>query len=96
MLTPSRRKPSKPKYNLILSFIESAFFTFQTAGSRYVAWNLHEPQKNVFDFGQGNNDMSLFLDLVRYIEIAKEEDLFVVFRPGPYICSEWDFGGLPR
>ena len=39
--------------------------------------------------------MSIFLDLVTYIKIAQEEDLFVIFRPGPYICSEWDFGGLP-
>ena len=28
--------------------------------------------------------------------MAQEEDLFVIFRPGPYICAEWDFGGLPR
>jgi Glycosyl hydrolases family 35 len=62
----------------------------------YVPWNLHEPEKGVYDFGQGNNDMSPFLDLVTFIKIAQEEDLFVLFRPGPYICSEWDFGGLPR
>jgi len=61
----------------------------------YVPWNLHEPEMGVYDFGQGNNDMSIFLDLVTYIKIAQEEDLFVIFRPGPYICSEWDFGGLP-
>ena len=62
----------------------------------YIPWNLHEPEKGVYDFGQGNNDMSPFLDLVTFIKIAQEEDLFVLFRPGPYICSEWDFGGLPR
>jgi len=67
-----------------------------STGYRYVAWNLHESQKDVFDFGDGDNDMSFFLDLVSYIKIAQEEDLFVIFRPGPYICSEWDFGGLPR
>lgn len=61
-----------------------------------MAWNLHEPQKNVFDFGKGNNDMSIFLDLKLFIQTAYEEDLFVILRPGPYICSEWDFGGLPR
>ena len=43
-----------------------------------------------------NEDMSMFLDVKSFIEMAKEEDLFVIFRPGPYICSEWDFGGLPR
>lgn len=61
----------------------------------YVAWNLHEPQKDVYDFGEGNNDFSLFLNLREYIKMAQEEDLLVLFRPGPYICSEWEFGGMP-
>ena len=62
----------------------------------YVPWNLHEPERGVFDFGDGGRDFSAFLNLRRFVEIAKEEDLLVLFRPGPYICSEWDFGGLPR
>ncbi|MEI7436939.1 MAG: glycoside hydrolase family 35 protein [bacterium] len=54
----------------------------------YVCWNLHEPKPGKFEFdGQ--------LDLVRYIEMAAELGLMVIVRPGPYICSEWDFGGLP-
>ncbi|CAG0909584.1 unnamed protein product, partial [Cyprideis torosa] len=61
----------------------------------YVPWNLHEPEEGVFDFGQGNRDMSEFLDLDAFLSMAKEEDLFVIIRPGPYICTEWDFGGLP-
>ncbi|CAG0916082.1 unnamed protein product [Notodromas monacha] len=61
----------------------------------YVPWNLHEPVKDVYDFGEGDNDMSLFLDLDSFLRIAREEELFVIVRPGPYICSEWDFGGLP-
>lgn len=64
--------------------------------NRYVPWNLHEPEQGNFDFGNGSGDMSDFLDLVTFIRIAQEEDLFVILRPGPYICSEWDFGGLPR
>ena len=40
--------------------------------------------------------MSNFLDIVSYLQIAQEEDLFVILRPGPYICAEWEFGGLPR
>lgn len=40
--------------------------------------------------------MSIFLDLISYIKIAQEEDVFVILRPGPYICAEWEFGGLPR
>jgi len=62
----------------------------------YVPWNLHEPEMDVFDFGEGDNDFSAFLNVRRFLEMAKEEDLLVIFRPGPYICAEWDFGGLPR
>jgi beta-galactosidase len=54
----------------------------------YVCWNLHEPKPGKFDF-EGR------LDLVRYIEMAADLGLMVIVRPGPYICSEWDFGGLP-
>lgn len=61
----------------------------------YVPWNLHEPTKDVYDFGDGKREMSVFLDIVSFIKMAKEEDLFVILRPGPYICAEWDFGGLP-
>jgi beta-galactosidase len=54
----------------------------------YVFWDLHEPQPGRFDF-TGN------LDVAAYIRTAQEEGLWVLLRPGPYICSEWDFGGLP-
>ena len=59
-------------------------------------WNLHEPERGAFDFGHGDNDFSSFLDLEAVIRMAQEEDLFVALRPGPYICGEWEFGGLPR
>ena len=62
----------------------------------YVPWNLHEPEKGVFDFGDAGRDFSAFLDLPRFIQMAQEEDLFVIFRPGPYVCGEWEFGGMPR
>src|SRR5579872_1892603 len=58
------------------------------AVSTYVFWNRHEPQPGRFDFG-GENDVAAF------IRIAQEEDLRVILRPGPYVCAEWDFGGLP-
>nr|CAD7568022.1 unnamed protein product [Timema californicum] len=61
----------------------------------YFPWNLHEPRRNVYDFGDGDNDMSAFLDFKKFIQIAQEEDLLVNARPGPYICAEWEFGGLP-
>jgi len=61
----------------------------------YVPWNLHEPEEGVYDFGTEGRDFSMFLDLRGFLTMAKEEDLLVIFRPGPYICAEWDFGGLP-
>lgn len=54
----------------------------------YVAWNLHEPRPGEFHFENG-------LDLERYIKLAGGLGLKVILRPGPYICSEWDLGGLP-
>lgn len=54
----------------------------------YVPWNIHEPRKGEFCF-EG------MMDIVRYIQIAQELGLYVIVRPSPYICSEWDFGGLP-
>lgn len=54
----------------------------------YVPWNLHEEVRGQFKFN-GNLHISAF------VKLAHELDLFVIIRPGPYICSEWDFGGLP-
>jgi len=54
----------------------------------YVFWNLHEPQKDHFDF-TGNNDVAEF------VKTAKEEGLWVILRPSPYVCAEWEFGGYP-
>lgn len=54
----------------------------------YVFWNLHEPTPGKFDFS-GN------LDVAEFVREAGQEGLFVIVRPGPYICTEWDFGGLP-
>jgi beta-galactosidase len=54
----------------------------------YVAWNLHEPEPGHFRF-DGE------LDLVKYLRCAADLGLHAIVRPGPYICSEWDLGGLP-
>lgn len=54
----------------------------------YVFWNLHEPQKDIFNF-TGNNDIAAF------VKIAQEEGLWVILRPSPYVCAEWEFGGYP-
>lgn len=61
----------------------------------YVPWNLHEPKMGQFDFGDGDNDFSMFIDVRRYLEMAKEEDLLVILRVGPFVNTEIDFGGLP-
>lgn len=54
----------------------------------YCAWNMHEKQKGIFDF-------SGMLDIARFLRTAEEEGLMAIVRPGPYICAEWEFGGLP-
>ncbi|MBS1664098.1 MAG: beta-galactosidase [Bacteroidetes bacterium] len=54
----------------------------------YVFWNMHEPEKGKFDFS-GNNDIAAF------VKTAQEEGLWVVLRPSPYVCAEWEFGGYP-
>ena len=54
----------------------------------YCVWNMHEKVKGEFDFS-GQYDISLFL------EKAQEHGLMAIVRPGPYICAEWEFGGLP-
>ncbi|XP_069677601.1 beta-galactosidase-like [Periplaneta americana] len=58
------------------------------AVSTYVEWSQHEPEPNVFNF-------SGELDLPYFIQVAQEEDLLVLLRPGPYICAEREMGGLP-
>lgn len=54
----------------------------------YIFWNLHEPQPGKFDFSDN-------LDLAAFVRTAQEEGLWVIARPGPYICTEWEFGGFP-
>ena len=54
----------------------------------YIFWNVHEPQPGQYDFS-GNNDVAEF------VRIAKEEGVWVVMRPSPYVCAEWEFGGYP-
>lgn len=54
----------------------------------YVPWNLHSPHPGEFRLDAG-------LDLPRFLDLAAAEDLHVLLRPGPYICAEWEGGGLP-
>lgn len=53
-----------------------------------MCWNLHEPKEGEFDF-------SGMLDIVKFINTAAKYGMYVIIRPGPYTCGEWDFGGFP-
>lgn len=55
----------------------------------YIFWNYHEVSKGKFDFNTENRNMAEF------VQLCAEEGMWVLFRPGPYVCAEWDFGGLP-
>ncbi len=54
----------------------------------YVFWNAHETTPGQYDFS-GQNDVAEF------IREAQQEGLYVILRPGPYVCAEWEFGGFP-
>ncbi len=54
----------------------------------YVFWNIHEQQEGKFDFS-GNNDVAAFCRL------CQKNGMYVIVRPGPYVCAEWEMGGLP-
>ena len=54
----------------------------------YIFWNIHEQKEGVFDF-TGNNDVAEFCRL------AQKNGMYVIVRPGPYVCAEWEMGGLP-
>lgn len=56
--------------------------------SIYVMWNALEPEKGKWDFS-GRNDIREF------VKLAQQEGLYVILRPGPYVCAEWEFGGFP-
>ena len=54
----------------------------------YVFWNIHEQEEGKFDF-TGNNDIAAFCRL------AQKHGMYIIVRPGPYVCAEWEMGGLP-
>ena len=71
-------------YHSLYNLKALGFNTVET----YIPWNVHEPQKGQFCF-EG------ILDLEKFLQIAQDLDLYVILRPSPYICAEWEFGGLP-
>ncbi|WP_281183255.1 glycoside hydrolase family 35 protein [Staphylococcus schleiferi] len=78
------RIPRKDWQHSLYNLKALGFNTVET----YVPWNFHETQKGNFEF-EGNKDLKYF------IELAQQEGLYVIVRPSPYICAEWEFGGLP-
>lgn len=54
----------------------------------YAFWNIHEQKEGEFDF-KGQNDIAAFCRL------AQKHGMYIMLRPGPYVCSEWEMGGLP-
>ncbi|OHS93327.1 Beta-galactosidase [Tritrichomonas foetus] len=78
-----RQLPSQWE-NTLKKMANGGLNTIQT----YVAWNLHEPTKGNYNF-EGMADLDKFLDL------CEKLGLYVILRPGPFICAEWEFGGLP-
>lgn len=57
--------------------------------SIYIFWNYQEPEDGVFDFSTGNHN------LVEFFKIVRDEGMWLLVRPGPYVCAEWDLGGIP-
>lgn len=78
------RVPREYWRDRLLKIKACGFNTVET----YTAWNLHEKREGEFDFS-GN------LDLKAYLQLIHELGMYAIVRPGPYICSEWEFGGLP-
>ncbi|WP_152394940.1 glycoside hydrolase family 35 protein [Paenibacillus guangzhouensis] len=75
-----------PEYwrDRLLKLKACGFNTVET----YIPWNFHEPKKGQFQF-EG------MADVAGFIRTAGEVGLHVIVRPSPYICAEWEFGGLP-
>jgi len=78
------RIPREYWHDRLLKLRECGFNTVET----YTPWNLHERREGEFDF-------SGILDIEAFLDEAESLGLYVILRPGPYICAEWDMGGLP-
>ncbi len=57
--------------------------------SAYIFWNYQEPEEGVFDFTSGNHNIADFF------KIVQDEEMWLILRPGPYVCAEWELGGIP-
>ncbi|WP_178085428.1 beta-galactosidase, partial [Streptococcus ruminantium] len=71
-------------YHSLYNLKALGFNTVET----YIPWNMHEPRKGEFHY-EG------ILDVERFLKLAQELGLYAIVRPSPYICAEWEWGGLP-
>ncbi|EOH96149.1 beta-galactosidase [Enterococcus moraviensis ATCC BAA-383] len=71
-------------YHSLYNLKALGFNTVET----YIPWNLHEQEEGKFDF-------TAQLDIQEFVRLAQKLGLFVILRPSPYICAEWEFGGMP-
>ncbi|CAF3349499.1 unnamed protein product [Rotaria sp. Silwood1] len=55
----------------------------------YIPWNLHEPEMGNYKFNEG------LTDLVSFLKLVHQHEMFTIIRPSGYICAEWEWGGLP-
>lgn len=78
------RVPKDDWYHSLYNLKALGFNTVET----YIPWNYHEPWEEHFEFS-GEKDIQHF------IQLAEELGLYVIIRPSPFICAEWEFGGLP-
>lgn len=79
-------------FRIVPEYWEDSLYNLKALGCNtvetYIPWNLHEPEEGIFHF-EGIRDVEAF------IRLAQRLGLYVIVRPSPYICAEWEFGGLP-
>lgn len=79
-------------FRVVPEYWEDRLYKLKAAGlntvETYVAWNSHEEVKGQFNFDG-------ILNIRQFVQTAEKLGLFVILRPGPYICTEWELGGFP-
>ncbi|KAL3880342.1 hypothetical protein ACJMK2_032589 [Sinanodonta woodiana] len=79
---------SRVPYQYWMDRLTKMFAAGLNAIQVYIPWNIHEPFQGQYDFSGQQ-------DVVTFLKLAHSIGLYVILRPGPYICAEWEFGGFP-